>query len=68
MGPFCRRAKPPLPTAGQEEAKWGWEEEEEEEEGFVFLALGVLFDLGRLGTSVAESQRPKRGPFYFLLR
>lgn len=53
--------KPPLPTAGEEEARlplWGWEEEKE----VGFLALGVLLDLMRLGMSVAESQRPKRGP------
>ncbi len=34
---------------------------EEEEEDLVFLEVGVLWDLERMGT-VATSQRPKRGP------
>lgn len=33
----------------------------------ILLALGGLLDLERLGT-VAESQRPKRGPGVFLVR
>ena len=58
MGP-SRRVKPSL--AGDAKlALAGWEEED------VFLALGSLLDLERVGT-VAESQWPKRGPGGFLV-